>query len=142
MAVKIDYVLFADNGIIEAGSGKVSLIGMFQSIHMDPKVPVIPTMCIYCAVTVDAEPDSLRLEIVSKTGEKERKLYETPLHKPIKKMGGPVEQSGSPGILMIQMGGLPITGDTLEFYIYDNEILLKKESLPVLKIGEQADVSN
>lgn len=133
MAISIEYSLFADNAIIEHGTRKTSLIGIFSSVYAD-KFPMIPTMTMFCLLKGEPGTHELKVEVFSISDAEETSLGAVPVTVSMK---GPGK-----GTVNINFVGLPIVGKKLQFRIYEASAVIHTAVIPIIKKEGGADDSD
>jgi hypothetical protein len=119
---EIEYAVFADKAIVEAQTGKVSLIGIFQAVTS--ALQVLPALAFYCLAKADAGQFDLAVDIETEAEGKRTPIARLPLQ----------VQVGSPGTahFVLNINGLPVVGEKLIFSVYLNEDRIYEEVMPII----------
>jgi len=119
---EIEYAIFADRAVIEAQTGKVSLIGIFQAVTR--ALQVLPALAFYCLANSEAGQFDLAVEIESEAEGKRTSIARLPLQ----------VQVASPGSahFVLNINGLPVMGERLIFSVFRDEKKIHEESMPIV----------
>jgi hypothetical protein len=135
LSLKVEYTAFADRAILEQGSNKFSLIGIFYSVN--GTMPIIPVMCLFCLFRGDPGHYSCKVRVrFSGEGSENIKgnfMPDMPLELNI---GADNLTQG-----VLNFVGLPILGDKIEFSICQEDRIIHTVSLPVIKKGIKDNAS-
>jgi hypothetical protein len=118
----IEYAIFADKAVIEAQTGKVSLVGIFQAVTRT--LQVLPALAFYCLAKADAGKFDLAVEIESESEGKRNSIARLPLEVQVAAAGT--------AHFVLNINGLPIMGDKLAFNVYLGKDKIHEEVMPIL----------
>jgi len=119
----IEYAIFADKAVVEAQTGKVSLIGIFQVVTR--ALQVLPALAFYCFAKSDAGKFDLILDIETTDEHGVRtSIAKLPLEVQV--------QVAGTAHFVLNINGLPIVGTELVFSVYLGEQKVHEEKLPIV----------
>jgi hypothetical protein len=136
LALKVEYILFADKSVEEKGTGKMSLIGIFQTVN--PGLPIIPTMAMYCLMKGNPGQHKCKVRIRHTGPGAERFKANT---MPEMSADFVIPENGI-AQFVLNFIGLPVIGNKIEFSIYEEDNLIKSASIPIEKQGGPAHAVN
>jgi len=123
MSVSVEYSIFADKSLVEADSGKVSLIGVFQAIGGD--VALIPTLAFYCPAKGSPGKHQLVLKISQGTPDGDKEIGHLNFNLEINQAGM--------GFLTANLTGMPVLGDRIIFRLLDGTNVIHSNEIPVIR---------
>jgi hypothetical protein len=136
MGLRVEYCLFADKAIVEQGTGKMTLVGIFQSATSE--MEIIPTMAMYCRLHGEPGKYDLKVQVTHVKGGVDGKdsaiMPELPLSITLGSKGA--------GQLMFNIVGLPIAGNSIRFDIYEGENHLHSSSIPIQQTEVVSNAGN
>jgi hypothetical protein len=136
LALTVEYILFADKSVEEKGTGKMSLIGIFQTVN--PGLPIIPTMAMYCLMKGNPGQHKCKVRIRHIGPGTERFKSSIMPEMPVDFI---IPENGI-AQFVLNFIGLPVIGNKIEFGIYEQDNLIKSASIPIEKQGGPAHAVN